>query len=105
MSTRLNDISNQLRELAHEIGRNPYLAGIARDLHQAADTVSIIDFGDYGATDAAPFHGTGVHRVAFILKGNEDATRRVVRRMLDTAGLTEVAFTMTPTTEMPTEAG
>lgn len=39
------------------------------------------------------------HRVMFVILGNDAAVRRVVRRMLDDAGFTQVPFTLVPATE------
>lgn len=33
-----------------------------------------------------------IHRISFVIAGNEAAVRRSVRRMLDNHGLTELAF-------------
>ncbi len=44
------------------------------------------------------------HRISFSLSGNRTAVRRVVRRMLDGAGFTGVAFALQPDTVQPDQA-
>lgn len=96
MSTRLNDIANELNNRAQELAQTPDLEQVARALHNAAGVIRLVDRG------GAPL--TGVHRVAFILLGNRDATQRFVRKMLDGAGLSEVEFTLIPATAAELEA-
>jgi len=89
MSTRLNDIANELANRADEVARVG-LDDVADRLRECARQVRLAD---------QDVDDTGVHRVEVVLKGDRDAVQRFVRRMLNAAGLDLTAFTITPTTD------